>query len=450
MKIVILGAGKTGAYVARVLSQEEHDVILIDRDAKTLEQASRECDVATLHASSPQYKFFDDLMENHPDLFFAATGHDETNLVACSIAKNLGFPKTIARIKERVLINQSRMDLGRLFFVDHFIGAEMLSAQDLFNTIVHAGDIAVEHFAHGSIQMRTLIVPEKWNKNEIAIKELAFPGDLIIGLIRRKSEGQEEILFPRGCDYILSGDEITIIGEAKVMHRVHEFFHAPDHRIRSVILAGGTSITSHLVHYLLQQKIAVRIIDPDQKRCEELAEIHEEATIINRDARDLQLLRSERVQDADALVSCTHDEGKNLLIAAMAKQLGCAKPIALMSDAANRPIFEKAGVIPALSERINVANRILAILHEETILSVASLSCDVAKIIELKVAPSSPLVGIPLADLQGQLPKNFLIAVIQSRGRVMIGKGNRILSPNDTVIAICHPHQIPKLPELFH
>ena len=450
MKIVILGAGKTGAYVARVLSQEEHDVVLIDQDMKTLEQASRECDVATLHASSPQYRLFDDLMENHPDLFFAATGHDETNLVACSIAKNLGFPKTIARVKGREFLNQSRLDFGRLFFVDHFIGPEVLAAQDLFNAIVHAGDIAVEHFAHGAIQMRTLLIPEKWGKRDVPIRELSFPGDLIIGLIRRKTEEKEEILFPHGSDFLLPGDEVTIIGEAKIMHRVHDFFHAPDHKIRSVILAGGTSVASHLAHFLIQQKIAVRILDSDQKRCEELAEIHEEATIINRDARDLQLLKSEQVQYADALVSCTHDEGKNLLIGALARQLGCPKPIALMSDSANSPIFEKAGVIPALSERINVANRILSILHEETILSIASLSCDVAKIVELKVAASSSLVGIPIADLQGRLPKDFLIAVIQSRGRVMVGKGNRILSPDDTVIAICHPHQIPQLPELFH
>lgn len=450
MHVVILGAGKTGAHVAQVLSEEEHDVVLIDRDAKVLEHVSRETDIATLHATAPCWKIFEDLIENRPHLFFAATGDDETNLVSCAIAKNLGFPKAIARVKERGYLNHSRLDFGRLFFVDHFIGAEVLAAQDLFNVIVHAGDIAVEHFAHGAIQMRTLQIPDRWDRAGVPIRDLNFPEDLIVGLIRRKMADGEKVLFPHGEDHILPGDEVTVVGESKVMHRLHEIFHSVEHRVRSVILVGGTPVASHLAHFLTQQRISVRIIEIDEARCEELAEFLPHATIINRDGRDPQLLKSERVQDADALVSCTHHDGANFLIAAMAKQIGCPKPIALISEPGYTPILEKAGVLPALSARVNVANRILSILHEETILSVASLSCDVAKIVELKVSPSSPLVGIPLSDLSSRLPKDLLIAVIESRGRVMIGKGNRILSPDDTVIAICHPHQIPQIPHLFH
>ena len=111
-------------------------------------------------------------------------------------------------------------------------------------------------------------------------------------------------------------------------------------------------------------------------------------------------------------------------------------------------MLEKSGVLPALAAQVNVANRILAIVHEETILSISSLCQDQAKIVELKISPSSTRVGIPLSDLK--LPQDLLIAVIESRGKVMIGRGNRILSPDDTVIAICPPHQIPQLPNYFN
>src|SRR5579872_4963836 len=110
MKIVILGAGKTGSYVASVLSEEEHDVILIDNDAKILERIGREIDVATIHATAPSPKLFEELAENAPDLFFAVTGDDETNLVSCSIAKNLGFPKTVAKVENRQYIHYPRLD----------------------------------------------------------------------------------------------------------------------------------------------------------------------------------------------------------------------------------------------------------------------------------------------------------------------------------------------------
>lgn len=447
MYIVILGAGTTGSYAASVLSKEEHDVVLIDKDAKALEKAARENDIATILAPAPCWKSLEDLLENHPDLFFAATGDDETNLVACSIAKNLRIPRTIARIKSRDYLHHDLLDFNRLFCVDHFIGAEILSAQDLFHVLSHAGDIAGDHFAHGAIQMRTVTIPDIWEHGGTQICDLHLPESLIAGLIRRRLIDGEKIIFPRGNDHILPGDEVTLLGEAKLMHRLHEVFHFPAFQVRSVVLVGGSAIAEHLAHFLAHQKVAVRIIEICEKRCEELARKLPDATIINRDGSDPQLLRSEQIQDADALVSCTHQDSLNFLISALSSELGCKKNIALITDASLSPILKKIGVLPALSAQVNVANRLLAIIHEKAILSVSSLCQDEAKIVELKIPASSKLIGIPLADLK--LPKDLLIAVIENRGQVMIGKGNRILSPDDTIIAICPPHQIPQLPSYF-
>lgn len=447
MNVVILGAGKIGSYAASILAEEEHNVILIDKDEKALERVGRESDVACIQAAAPSTKLFDELIEHKPHLFFAATGDDEANLVSCSMAKNLGFPKTASRIHSRDYLNNSRLDFGRLFFVDYFIGPEVLAAQNLYQILLHSADLAVEHFAHGAIQMRTIQIPERWDKGSLPISKLTLPEDLIAGLIRRKKTSGEQILIPHGGDHILPGDQVTVVGEAKVMHRLHEIFLSPETTTRSVVLAGGSLIAIHLSHLLCQQKIHVRIIEKNAARCEELAELLPHATIINRDGRDPQLLRSERIQDADAFVSCTHFDETNLMIAALAKEIGCPKSIAQITNGQILPILEKLSVIPSLSPRVNVANRILSILDEETTLSVASLSCDAAKIVEMRVSPTSKVVGIPLSDLD--LPKGLLIAVIESRGRVMIGRGSRVLCPEDIVIAICHPIQIPKLQQLF-
>lgn len=448
MNIVILGAGKTGSYVASVLSEEEHNVILIDKDSKALEKVGRESDVATIHATAPQVKLFEDLMENKPALFFAATGDDETNLVACSVAKNLGFPKTIARVRSQDYLHSSQIHFGRLFFVDYFIAPEVLAAQDLFKVLIHSGDIAVNHFAHGAIQMRTIRVPDLWDKGGLPISQLTLPDDLIAGLIQRKSAEGDHFLIPHGDDHILPGDQLTLVGKAKVMHQLHHVFQSEEAPLRSVVLVGGSPVAAHLAHFLCQQKIDVRIIEKKIQRCEELAERVPQATILNRDGRDPQLLQSERIQDADALVCCTHFDETNFFIASLAKELGCRKAIAQITDLKILPLLDKMGIIPALSARVNIANRIVSILDEETTLSIASLGGDAAKIVELKVAPSSKLVGIPLSDLD--LPKGLLIAVIESQGTVSIGRGNRVLRPDDIVIAICQPVQIPKLQQLFH
>lgn len=448
MFIVILGAGKIGSYVAKILSEEKHDVVLIDRDERALARASRESDVAQIHAKAPNVKLFKNLLEKKPDLFFAATSDEETNLVACSIAKNLGFPKTVARVQSRDYFNDAHLDFGRLFYVDYFIGPEILAAQDLAKILVHSRDLAAMHFAHGNIHMRTIQIPDWWDKGNIPIAKLSLPNDLIAALIRRKDGEEETILIPNGQDHILPGDQLTVLGETKVMHRLDEIFSSPESTIRSVILVGGSSIAVQLAHILLQQKINVRIIEKEIQRCHLLAQILPDATIINRDGRDPDLLRSERVQDADAFVSCTHFDETNFMIASLAKAIGSPKSIAQLTNGQLVPLLEKMDVIAALSPRVNVANRILSILDEETTLTVGSLCFDSAKIIEMRVAPSSEIIGIPLSDLK--LPKGLLIAVIERQGRVMIGRGNRVLCSDDTVIAICNPAQIPILQELFH
>ena len=435
MYIAILGAGPIGGYVASLLSKEGHNVVLLDRDLKQLEQIARECDIATLYTSGAPWNALTELLPYHPDLFIAAAEEDETNLAACAVAKRLGFPKTVACVQSEELLSSPNINVRELFQIDHFVGADLWAAQDLFKVLIHSGDIAIEHFAHGTVQMRTLRIPEQWDREAISIRDLELPVDLLIGLIRRKlPDGSEVTLFPGGEDRILRGDAVTL--------------HTPNTPIRSVVLAGGSTVAFYLARLLIQQKISVRIIDSDLQRCEELAKRLPQATIIHRDASDAALLLAEGVAEADALVSCTKRDSDNLLIAALARQVGCPRAIAAVTDPMVIPMLEKLGITPALAARVNLSHRILSILHEATILSVSPLSDEQAKVVELKVAPSSPLIGTPLASLA--LPKNLLIAAIETKsGEVTIGRGHSMLASEDTAVAICSLQQLSHLQELF-
>lgn len=448
MSIVILGAGKIGSYVASTLSSEGFNVVVIDQCEKAIHRVERESDVATILGIAPNLKLFQELSEQKPKIFFGATSDDETNIVSCTIAKNLGIPKTVCRLQSKEYLTQAQIDFSSIFDIDYFISPEVLAAEDLCKILIHSSDLAVEHFAHGAIHMRTIQIPEVWNKGDTPIRKLSLPNDLIAGLIRRKTESGEAVLIPHGNDYILPGDHLTVVGRAKTMHDLDQIFKAPNADIHSVIIVGGSATSVHLAAFLLANKINVRLIDKDLARCETLASILPKATIINRDGKDPQLLRSERVQDADAFVSCTHFDETNLMIASLAKEIGSPKAIAQITNHQITPILEKVGVLPAFSPRVGVANRILTILDEETTLSVKSLNQDAIKIVELKVPSLSKISGIPLAELN--LPKGLLIAAIERKGNVVIGRGSHVLQPDDIVIAICNPIQVPKLQELFH
>jgi trk system potassium uptake protein TrkA len=448
MKIVILGAGGSGCYAASVLAQEQHDVTLIDHDPKALDQVNRETDVATMLSVMPNAGVLWTLLENKPDLFCALTGDDETNLVSSSMAKNLGFPKTVARIQSHEYLQSDFLHVGRLFHVDHLIGAEMLSAQDLFKLLAHGSDSVFRHFANGSVLMRSILVPDGWTKGDVPIQDLRLPIDLIVGLIRRKTLQGELVLYPHGADKIEPGDEVTLIGESTRMNELHEIFQISEKRIKSVILVGGSTVSLHLARLLLQQKISVKIIEKDAERSRILADLLPRATIVNRDGKDPWLLTEENVESCDALVLATQNDGENYLISSMALHLGCPKVISLVSNPAYLPLFEKLKIITAPSARVNMTDRLLAIIHESSFRSVVSLSNESAKIVELKVSPTSQLLGVPFAKLR--LPKDLLIPVIENHGKVMIGHGESILCPDDTVIAICSNSRLEQLHQLFH
>ncbi len=457
MNIVILGAGEIGSYVASMLAQEEHNVVLIDKDVKRLEKLSRDIDVATLPGHASDWKLFKQLIDNAPDFFIALTGNDEANLIACAITKNLGYPKTICRIGEISYLNRSRLDFGRLFYVDYFIGAEVIAAHEILKSLISPSDLLTEDFAHGSIQMRTIVLPANWEKHNVQIKDLNLPEEMILGLIRRASENSEnkedlkedEYIFPHGNDFLHPCDHITVVGEANAMSHLHEIFNVPHKAIQSVVIIGGSSVAMHLTEILQKLKVYVKIIEKDEKKCDDLAEMFPKATIINHDARDLNFLLSEKVQDAEAFITTMREDDENLLVASLGKEAGSGKVVSLISDSALAPVLKKLNISYAVSEKVNLSNRILSIVHAQSILSISSIADNHANVIEIKVSEDSQLIGIPLKDLSTYLPRDLLICVIENKGKVLIGKGNRILSPNDTIILITSPTHIHELQHLF-
>ncbi|NGX63022.1 MAG: Trk system potassium uptake protein TrkA [Candidatus Anoxychlamydiales bacterium] len=456
MNIVILGAGEIGSYLASVLAKEQHSVTLIDKDPIILEKVSEKTDVATLLGYGSRWKILDTLIESEPDIFIAMTGDDETNLVSCAIAKNLGYPKTVARVKEIGFLARSRLDFGRLFYVDHFIGAEMLAANDILKSIINPEDLAIENFAHGAIQMRTIVVPKEWEKVDQQLSKLSLPEEMIIGLIRRKKvdpknseKNKEQVIFPHGTDHIQAGDEITVLGETKFMQDIHSFFKIEQKKAKSVLIVGGSPVGVRLAHILEMRNIHVKVIEKDENRCKEIADLLPKSTVINEDGKNLDFLESEQISDVDAFVVCTNRDEENFLIANVGKYIGCKKVICLISNISFVSILKVENIKYSVSEKVNISNRILSILHEETIISIASLCDNKAKVIEIKVSEKCKLVGIPLSELSSKLPKNLIISAIENRGRVMIGKGNRIISPGDTLILNISPEILDQLQDLF-
>lgn len=461
MNIVIIGAGDIGIHLATIFSQVDYGIVLIDIDPQKLEQASRDLDCVTRLGSGTDWELLEELMEFSPDLLIALTNDDEKNLIACSMAKNLGYPQTIARVRNTKYFMQSRLSFERLFCVDHLIGPEKLTADAIANMILIPNSIATERFAHGSIQMRTMKVPSKWKRGEIPLKnrdELELPKQLMIGLIRRqisqttKGKGSghsERIIFPHGNDTLLPNDEVTFIGESEAIKQLHKFFGTPIKMPKSVVIVGGSLIGINLARSLAEKDIRVRIIDNDFNKCRMLSEKLPYSTVIYRSGTDYRFLQSEKIEEADHFVACTRSDEVNFLAGSIARDLGCESVIISLSDTGYLPLIDRLGITQAASPRINAANRILSIAREKTIASMVSMYNNQAEVMEVRVSTDSKIAGIPIKQLGPELPSDFLIVVIQSRGRIFVADGSRVLSPGDTVVVISHPKHVTEIKKLF-
>lgn len=461
MNIVIIGAGDIGLYLATLFSQLDYGIVLIDIDGQKLEKASRDLDVATRLGSGTDWELLEELMELNPDLLIALTNQDEINLAACLIAKNLGYPRTIARARSHKYFTQSRLNFERLFCVDHLIGPEKLTADAIASMILIPGSTASGNFAHGSVQMRSVKVPARWKKGTIPLakrKELELPEALMIGLIRRpliqelkgrKVVQGEQLIFPHGADTLQPGDEVTFIGESDAIKQLHRFFGTSFKPPKSAMIVGGSLIGIYLAHALRAADVHVHILEKDFNKCRFLAETIPGSTVICRDGTDYKFLQSEKIEEADVFIACTRHDEVNFLAGSIAKELGCQNVIISLSDTSYFPLIDRLGIHQIASPRIHAANRILSIVREKTIASMVSMYDNQAEIMEVKVSADSKIAGIPIRHLGPELPPDFLIVVIQSRGRIFIADGSRVLSPGDTVVVISSPKHVHEIKKLF-
>lgn len=457
LNVVIVGAGGIGRHIASMLSKDQHNVILIDKNQKKLDEASWNLDVATRHGSGTDWQLLDDLQELSPNVFLALTNNDEVNLTACSIAKHLGYPRTIARVKDDRYLNRSRLDFGQLFDVDYFISPELLVANDILKYLVGSGSIVVEHFAHGAVEMRTISVPKRWRRSDQPLKSLNLPEGLIVGLIAREKEdkrsggmlGEKKVIFPHGDDTIHANDEVTFIGEKSAISKIQPLLGLESHPVNSAVIVGGSLTSIHLARLLKSRGISVQIIEKSYQRCCELADLLPSTTIVNHDATDFEFMRAEKIGDNDIIIGCTKNDEINFMATLLGKEAGCRDAIVMMSNMSYGPLAARLGVNHTVSPRLSAANHILSQILSGTVTSLVALYENQAEIMEINVSTDSKLVGIPLSELGPLLPRDFLIAMIQNRGRIMVAHGNRIISPGDTVIVITSPKHVHELEKIF-
>ena len=437
LKIIIIGCGKVGRTLVEQLSQEGHDITIIDKNRERISQLANLYDVMGLVGNGASYNIQKEAGIGNADLIIAVTGSDELNLLCCTIATQVGNCAAIARVRTPDYSQEAdylREKLGLALIIN----PEYEAARDMARILYLPSSLEVTGFAHGQAELIKYAIPENSPMDGIAIKDLGhkLKANILIGAIERDND----VFIPSGDFILKKGDKLSFVGAHK---QAKEFF---SHRglnsnsVKNTMIIGGGKAAYYLAKELLSRGIKVKIIENDFNRCEELSILLPEAIIINGDATDQTLLREEGIETTQSFVPLTGIDEENIMLTLYAKQVSNAKVITKINRITFTNVINSLDLGSVIYPKYITSEAIIAYVRAKK----ASMHSNIETLyhmydsrveaIEFFVSEKSAVTDVPLKDLT--LKDNLLLCFINRNGRIIIPSGNDSIQKNDTVMVI--------------
>ncbi len=439
MKIVIVGAGKVGYTLAQKLTQEDHDVIVIEQDDARRAIVEHHLDVMTIAGNGASPRVLAEIGLDDVGLMIAVTDSDEVNMIACVAAKQHGVPKVIARVRNTEYLEEDCRAFGRTLGIDLIINPEMVTALEISQILKTPAALDVEDFAGGRVRLLEVKVRHHSPFSGVPLRDLHLPENVLIAGILRK----DRMIIPIGSDAVEDNDNVFFLGEKDAIGRIEQMFVQKRSRVERILIVGAGRIGRNLALIMENGGYKVKVIEKDRRRCEELAKIADGTLVICGDGTDADLLAEESIGDFDAVICLTDDDKLNLLVALMAKNLGAQKTFARVGRPEFIPLMEQVGVDVVFSPRLVTAGAILRQVRREEIVTVTLLEGAKAEAIEVDLRVGSRIIGKPLKDIR--FPRRVLVGAVVRNGATFIPNGQSVLEAGDRIVLFTLPDHAAKI-----
>ena len=437
MNIVISGGGKVGEILIRKLSSEGHDLTLIDPDIHTLEKTIERYDIMSYNGNSASYDVLKQAGIKEADLLIAAAGSDEINLLSCFTAHNINPDiRTIARIRNPEYDTQSyimRDDFG----LSMSFNPEKSTANEIRRLLKYPGFLKRDTFAKGRVEIVELKIDDKSPLCNLCLKDLnsVTKCKVLICVVLREGKA----IAPDGNFVLKAEDKILVSAPAQNMSVLLKSLGIVTHKARKVLIAGGSTVSYYLATYLLKAGIAVRIIEKNMDRCRDLAGKLPNATIVHGDASSQNVLESEGISEADALVTLTGMDELNLVISFFGNVCKVPKIITKLNHLNNNYVLDNLEVGSIVSPKEIATDNIVRYVRAMSNLSgaavtVHSVAEGKAEAVEFRVDAETRHIGKPLKDIA--LKQGVLICCITHQMETEIPAGDSSFELGDTVIVV--------------
>jgi len=445
MRAIIIGAGKVGYSIAQILSEENLDVIVIEKNDERRKIIQDQLDIQTFQGSGSSGKVLEDAGIKYADMVVAVTEIDELNIVACLIAKQYGVKKTIARVRNPDYVGAEQA-ANSFLGIDLVINPERVTAQQIAKLIDVPEAINVEYFADEKVQLLELKVAENFYIANKKLRDINIQYPFLIVAILRN----EQMLIPRGEETILPDDLIFVLAKTDDMENIEEIIGTKRAIIENVVILGGGRVGYYLAKRLEEksrQLKSVKIVEKDVAKCHDLSKNLTNTLILHGDGTDTEFLKDEQIGQADLFVAVTSDDKANLLVALIAKNLGVKKTICQVRRSDFAPLVEQVGINIAVTPRVLTAAAILKYIRRGHIVSITLLGGDKAEVIELIVPENCSNVNIPLKNLK--FPKGAILGAVLRNNLAIIPTGEEQIRVGDQVIVFALPQAVKAVEHFF-
>jgi len=446
MKILIAGAGEVGTHLAKMLSRERHDIILMDADESKLAFTRSGMEVLPVVGNPTSLKDLEEAGVDRMDLFISVTPEEATNITACMLAAKMGAHKTFARINNYEYLLPKNREFFSNLGIHSMIYPEMLAAKEIVSAVRRSWTRQYWELLGGAL----ILVGVKVRENApIVNKKLSsfVPGESKLYHVVAIKRGNKTIL-PYGEDSILPDDIVYFTSKKEHIEEVRRQAGKLEMDVKNLIIMGGGRIAIRASQYL-PSNIHIKIIETSKEKCIRISEkAPENVMIINGDACDDDFLMQEGIRNMDAFIALTENSSTNILACLAAQRFGVKKTIAQVENLDYLPMVEKLDVGSVINKKLIAASHIYQFLLDADVSNVKCLAFASAEVAELTARPGSKITKRKVKDLH--LPKDMTLGGLIRNGETMIVSGETEVQAHDQVVVFCLDTAIRRLETYFN
>ena len=438
MKVIVVGSGKVGSQIIEKLVAEGHEVTAVDIREKRLAEQEVRLDILSVHGNGVREEVLREAGAQHADLLIAVTATDEVNLLCAIIAKKIGTPHTIARVRDPEIADQMQL-LREETGLTVTLNPELMAAQEIFSVLRFPGVLSVEHFSHGRFTMADINLTKESPLTGVFLKDLSRAHSVRALICAVQRDG--ETIIPDGSFQLQKGDIVSFAAEPMEAEKFLKLAGIPERMPRDVMIIGAGKVTFYLLRMMEKTGMRAVVIESSEANCKRLSDRFPNALIICGDGTDSDILLEEGIAQADAFVSLTGTDEVNVLLSMYAESVHVPKIVTKVSRESVVELVRDKEIGSVVSPRGITASRVIR--YARAMENAAGSSMEElywiaggsAEAMEFVInSKEDGLTDIPLMELP--LKDHLLVCAIIHDGQVIIPSGKDKMQVGDRVVIV--------------